>query len=155
MIVRAGLRDDAPALQALAVAVGLDIDAEAFRAQFDDPDIALYVAEEGEALIGFLTLRQGPPPACVHARRPLQLWRLYVLRDFHGKGVARSLTGRALVHAHAAGHDVVWLGTEADNARAIGFYDKCGFRAVGTADLHGHGVLDEDLILACVLDTPD
>ena len=155
VVVRAGRVDEAAALETLATAVGLHIDADAFRAQFADPAISLYVAQEGEALVGFLALRIATAPACVHARRPLQLWRLYVVREFHGKGVARSLTGRALVHAHAAGHDVVWLGTEADNARAIAFYDKCGFRAMGTADLHGHGAMFEDLILACVLDTPD
>lgn len=155
VVVRAGHAAEADALATLATDVGLDIEAGVFLAQFADPAIALYVAEVDGALVGFLTLRQGPLPACVRGRLPLQLWRLYVRREFHGKGVARSLTGRALVHAHAAGHDVVWLGTEADNSRAIAFYDKCGFRAVGSADLHGHGALDEDLILACVLDTPD
>jgi ribosomal protein S18 acetylase RimI-like enzyme len=155
MVVRAAHRDDVHALATLAGAVGLDIDAATFGAQLDDPAIALYVAECDGGLVGFLALRVAEGPACVRARRPLQLWRLYVVREYHGKGVARALTGRALVHAHAAGHDVVWLGTEPDNSRAIAFYDKCGFRAAGTADLHGHGVMDEDLILACVLDTPD
>ena len=155
VIVRAGQRSEVGALHSLARVVGLDIGSEEFAAQLDDPAIALYVAENDGTLVGFLTLRITTAPPCVRARRALQLWRLYVQREFHGKGVARSLTGRALVHAHAAGHDVVWLGTEADNSRAIAFYDKCGFRAVGTADLHGHGAMDEDLILACVLDSAD
>jgi tRNA (guanine37-N1)-methyltransferase len=87
----------------------------------------------------------------VQARRPLQLWRLYVRPEFHGHGVARTLTGRALVHAHARGHDVLWLGVDPGNARALGFYGKCGFRNSGAATLHHPGPADR--ILACRLDT--
>ena len=58
------------------------------------------------------------------------------------------LLSDGIAYARAKQHDVVWLGTSADNARAIAFYRKSGFRAVGTASLHdGH----EDLIMC--LDT--
>src|SRR5688572_1138602 len=151
MYVRAGVPADVDDLVAVARAAGLRDTAEDFRAQLADPGIALYVADDSDTVVGFIALRNTTPPDCVQARAPLQLWRLYVAPEFHGQGVARALTGRALVHAHAKGHDVVWLGTEPGNARAIAFYGKCGFRKSGSANLHGDDPAHADAILACLL----
>ncbi|MGH8030392.1 MAG: GNAT family N-acetyltransferase, partial [Arenimonas sp.] len=125
-----------------------------FDAMLADPANTLYVAIDeatADGPVGFLVLREHTPPDCVQARRPLQLWRLYVRPEFHGHGVARTLTGRALVHAHARNHDVLWLGVDPGNERALGFYRKCGFRNAGSAYLHGGDDAHEDRILACVL----
>jgi ribosomal protein S18 acetylase RimI-like enzyme len=116
----------------------------------DDPAIAFFVAEMDATAVGFMALRAAPPPPFVPSRSPLQLWRLYVNPKFHGKGVARSLTGRALIHAHGRDHDVLWLGTEVGNARAIAFYGKCGFVVAGTANLHGNSA-SPDLVMTCWL----
>jgi len=137
---------------AVASASGLETSLAEFDALLADPAVTMYVAidEPSGGPVGFLALREHAPPDCVQARRPLQLWRLYVRPDFHGHGVARTLTGRALVHAHARNHDVLWLGVDPDNERAIGFYRKCGFRNSGSACLHGDDG-HADRILACVL----
>jgi ribosomal protein S18 acetylase RimI-like enzyme len=153
MYVRAGVPADAGDLVAVGRAAGLRDGADDFLAQLADPGIALYVADDRDTVVGFIALRTATPPECVQARTPIQLWRLYVAPEFHGQGVARALTGRALVHAHAKGHDVVWLGTEPGNARAIAFYGKCGFRRAGSANLHGDGAEHADAILACLLGT--
>lgn len=152
MHVRLAVADDAQPLVAVATASGLPTRTAEFDALLADPATTLYVAidEATQGPVGFLALREHAPPDCVRARRPLQLWRLYVRPEFHGTGVARTLTGRALVHAHARQHDVVWLGVDPDNERAVGFYRKCGFRNAGTASLHGDdGQVDR--ILACML----
>jgi tRNA (guanine37-N1)-methyltransferase len=135
----------------VAVAAGLDATADAFARDLADPALTLFVAEAPTGPVGFLVLRAGAPPACVQARAPLQLWRLYLHPDFHGKGVARLLAGRALVHASARGHDVVWLGTAPGNVRAQGFYRKCGFEVAGMAVLPGQGGHHADVVMACVL----
>jgi ribosomal protein S18 acetylase RimI-like enzyme len=155
MHVRLAVADDAQPLVAVATASGLRTSIAEFDAMLADPANTLYVAIDEattDGPVGFLALREHAPPDCVQARRPLQLWRLYVRPEFHGHGVARTLTGRALVHAHARGHDVVWLGVDPDNERAIGFYRKCGFRHSGMAALHGG---HEDRILACMLGSED
>ena len=57
------------------------------------------------------------------------------------------LIGQAVSYAGAKQHDVVWLGTSPDNARAIALYRKSGFHPVGDALLHqGHGD-HKDLIM--------
>lgn len=135
----------------MADAVGLDTSVDAFRRDLDDRAITIYVAELDSVVVGFLALRPAPSPSFVSSRSPLQLWRLYIRPEFHGKGIARSLTGRALIHAHGSGHDVLWLGTEATNARAIAFYQKCGFVIAGTADVHGDNTSPPDLVMSCSL----
>jgi ribosomal protein S18 acetylase RimI-like enzyme len=153
MFIRPAEASDADALMAVARATGLETSTEEFFGLLADASNTLFVAidEDSGGPVGFLALRERAPPECVQARRPLQLWRLYVRPEFHGRGVARTLTGRALVHAHAKGNDVVWLGTDPENARAIGFYRKCGFRNAGRACLHGDRADDVDQILACFL----
>ena len=130
MFIRPAEASDADALMAVARATGLQTSAGEFLGLLADPVNTMFVAidETSGGPVGFLGLREHAPPDCVRAKRPLQLWRLYVRPEFHGHGVARTLTGRALVHAHARGHDVVWLGDDPGNERAIGFYSKCGFR---------------------------
>jgi ribosomal protein S18 acetylase RimI-like enzyme len=149
--VRAGAPADAPALERVARAAGLDAEAAQFARDLTDASVSIYVAEADGDPVGFLALRITPPPPCVEARRPLQMWRLYLMPAWHGQGVARVLTGRGLVHASARGHDVVWLGTAPDNARALAFYGKCGFREVGMAAMPGAQADHVDRILACVL----
>jgi ribosomal protein S18 acetylase RimI-like enzyme len=153
MHVRLAVADDAHPLVAVATASGLRTSIAEFDAMLADPANTLYVAidEPTGGPVGFLALREHAPPDCVRAQRPLQLWRLYVRPEFHGQGVARTLTGRALVHASARGHDVVWLGVDPGNARALGFYGKCGFRNAGSAHLHGDDPAHADRILACML----
>jgi ribosomal protein S18 acetylase RimI-like enzyme len=149
--IRPGEPADAPVLHEVAIAAGLATSPEAFARDLADPGTVLFVAEAEAGPVGFLALRTAPPPACVQARAPLQLWRLYLRPEFHGKGVARLLAGRALVHAHARGHDVVWLGMAPGNERALGFYGKCGFQVAGMAILPGHGGGQADVVMACLL----
>lgn len=139
MIVRPGCTQDAECLESVAQAAGLQASADAFRRDLHDPEIAFFVAEIDATAVGFVALRPKACPGLVPSRSPLQLWRLYIHPKFHGKGVARSLTGRALIHAHAGDHDLVWLGTQVENSRAIAFYNKCGFVVARTGYLHGDG----------------
>jgi L-amino acid N-acyltransferase YncA len=64
-------------------------------------------------------------------------------------GVATQLISQVVSYARAKQHDVIWLGTSADNARAIGLYRKSGFHHVGDALLNqAHGD-HEDVIMCC------
>ena len=90
-------------------------------------------------------------PSCVQGQSPVQLWRLFVSTAHQGKGLAASLMSQAFIHARDGAHDVVWLGTSEDNARAIAFYRKSGFTPVGLAQLHHRHDSHQDLIMSCAL----
>lgn len=96
-----------------------------------DPGLTTLVWEHEGGLGAFLQLRRGPAPACVPGSSPWEISRLYADREWHGKGVAQSLMGTAIALAEAGGADQVWLGVWEHNPRAIAFYRKWGFEAVG------------------------
>jgi ribosomal protein S18 acetylase RimI-like enzyme len=76
-------------------------------------------------------LRWGTAPACVVARRPAEVQRIYVDRPWHGRGVAQALMAAMLEHARNGGADRVWLGVWEQNLRARAFYRRAGFADVG------------------------
>ena len=152
MIIRAARSSDAEPLARLARSLGIAAEAAAFA-----QDIAAWVdgfliAEIDGDVAGYLIARVHDGPACVQAQSPIQLWRLYVAAERQGRGVARELVTHAMAQARVGRHDVIWLGTAPDNARAIAFYGKCGFRSIGTAQLHHGHDAHEDLIMARRLD---
>lgn len=59
--------------------------------------------------------------------KALELKRIYVLKEFHGKGIARILMEFILSYAHVKKYEVVWLGVWEHNLRAQKFYEKYGF----------------------------
>ena len=65
------------------------------------------------------------------AEVPGEIQRLYVARDYHGRGVAHDLMKACLDEMTRHGSDVVWLGVWERNPRAIAFYRKFGFKEAG------------------------
>lgn len=95
------------------------------------PDMVTLLSEEEGQWLGFAQLRWGDAPGCVVAAAPGEIQRLYVDRDWQGKGVAQALMRACLGEMQARGSDVVWLGVWEHNPRAIAFYRKFGFVEVG------------------------
>jgi ribosomal protein S18 acetylase RimI-like enzyme len=108
----------------------------------------VYVAETDGSVVGYLALQHETHPA-VESRNPVQLWQIYVIPEFHGAGIAPDLLAAAREYAREHSHEVIWLGVSEHNARAVAFYRKHGFRALG---LHSVGAGDhehEDLVMSC------
>ena len=149
MIIRTAKSEDASSLAHLANSLGRPQDAVTFLRDISAYSEGFFIAEVDGTFSGYLIMRTESAPHSVQGRSPIQLWRLFVSPEYQGKGVATRLISQALSYARAKQHDVVWLGTSADNARAIALYRKSGFYHVGDALLHhGHGV-HEDLIMCC------
>jgi ribosomal protein S18 acetylase RimI-like enzyme len=89
------------------------------------------LCEYSGRLAGFAQLRWGKAPSCVLANAPGELQRLYVISEFHGKGVAHGLMNACMDEMTSHRSDVVWLGVWERNPKAIAFYKKFGFHEVG------------------------
>jgi len=105
--------------------------AEKQAAELADASTDYLVAEEAGVLVGYAMLHRGEAPACVAAKTPIEIARLYVARAQLGRGTGEALMARCVEDARKVGHDVVWLGVWERNARAIRFYERWGFRPVG------------------------
>lgn len=97
-----------------------------------DPMIRTLLAHIGPALAAYAQLRVGPAPPCVASVSPLEIWRFYVAKEWHGRGLAQALMQEVDVAARSLGADAVWLGVWERNPRAIAFYRKAGFVDVGS-----------------------
>jgi len=170
--IRRGTAADAAALAALAAATFRD----AFGADNRPEDLALHLARSyGVAqqsaelahpsittllacapadLVGYAQLRAGRAPTAVRPARPIELWRFYVTRPWHGSGVAQQLMAAVVDAARARGAETLWLGVWERNQRAQAFYRKSGFVDVGTQTFAVG--LDEqtDRVMALTLTTP-
>jgi len=56
---------------------------------------------------------------------------IFVLQDYQGAGIGRTLLEAMLGHGQAEGVECVWLSVERWNRRAIGLYETIGFENYG------------------------
>ena len=100
-------------------------------AEISYPAMLTLVCEEDGQLIAFAQMRWEHAPACIVARNPGEIQRLYVDRPWHGKGIAQALMAACLREMETRACDVIWLGVWERNWRAQAFYRKFGFIEVG------------------------
>ena len=105
---------------------------EQIASELNDPRAIFLMAEiEGE-LAGYAKLVCGQIEAGISAERPIELNRLYSQQKFLGQGVGQTLMDACFDLARENGFDTIWLGVWEYNPRAHRFYEKNGFREVGS-----------------------
>ena len=100
-------------------------------AELADPASTFFIAEVGGVSAGYAKLHAGEPAEGIQGTKPVELVRLYVSREWHGRGVGEALMRACVEEAQQAGHETIWLGVWERNGRAQAFYRKWNFRAVG------------------------
>lgn len=78
-------------------------------------------------MIGYLKLNTGVSQTELKDNDALEIERIYVLKDFHGKKVGQLLFDKAITKAKERHVAYVWLGVWEENKRALQFYTKNGF----------------------------
>jgi GNAT superfamily N-acetyltransferase len=117
-----------------------------WEAQLRDPAFACRIAEVDGNAAGYAKL--GPLKLPVEEDSPaLLLDQLYVLKEFHGAGIAHALMDWTLAKAKRRGASRLYLTVFVDNHRARRFYDRFGFEAVGRYDFMVGNHADEDIIM--------
>jgi ribosomal protein S18 acetylase RimI-like enzyme len=101
-------------------------------AELKQPFTTFLLAEDGTDAAGYAMLQIGPPPNGVTLDRPIELVRLYVLREWHSKGVGAMLMQACIDEARKQDCGTVWLGVWEQNERARAFYQKWRFEEFGT-----------------------
>jgi diamine N-acetyltransferase len=96
------------------------------------------VNDKTAAYISFAT--ENPDFAETNGRKAIELKRLYVLNEYHGKKIAQKLMDLFLEYACTENFDVAFLGVWEYNYKAQNFYAKYGF--VRTTYRHGFPIGD-------------
>jgi len=97
----------------------------------DGKNIFLIAEIDGEAA-GYSKIIIDNIEPGVTATRPVELSRLYSHQKHLGQGVGQSLMDACFERARGEDRDVMWLGVWEYNPRAQRFYEKNGFRVVGS-----------------------
>jgi len=100
-------------------------------AELKHPASTFLIAEVDGRAAGYARLHAGEPEKGVEGPNPVELVRLYVSRDWLGRGLGEQLMRACLDEAWQAGYETIWLGVWERNARAQAFYRKWDFRTVG------------------------
>ena len=100
---------------------------EKLSAELNDPNSFFYFAMLDEKVIGYLKLNMGGSQTELKDNDALEIERIYVLKDYHGKKVGQLLFDKAIAIAKEQQVAYVWLGVWEENKRAIHFYTKNGF----------------------------
>lgn len=95
--------------------------------ELSDSNAEFYFATLHDKAIGYLKLNFGQSQTELQDDKALEIERIYVLKDFHGKSVGQLLYDQAIQIARQKNADYVWLGVWEENPRAIKFYKKNGF----------------------------
>ena len=150
MNIRYGTTDDAGMLAALGTRTFYDTFAkdntpeniEAYLKRSFSPeiqfnelsqhDVIFLIAESENIPIGYAQLILNSKDEAIRGTRPLEVRRIYTSHEYLGKGVGKELMQATINEARQRGCNCVWLGVWEKNQRAIEFYEKWGFRKVGT-----------------------
>jgi ribosomal protein S18 acetylase RimI-like enzyme len=117
----------------LAAYIAAELTPKRFRELIADKNAVLLIAESGGRIAGYAALVHACGNSQIQAKSPAELRKLYVDPRYHGGGVADALM-RELLRATEAACEAIWLSVYSENARAIAFYTRSGFRLAGEHD---------------------
>jgi len=106
------------------------------------------VAERNGQPVGYARLLAEDAPAEVVSLPALHLVRIYVEQGLIGTGVGALLMAACVDEARRAGSRTLWLRVWEENASAIRFYERWGFRKCSTIEFEMLGSMKTDWVMA-------
>lgn len=100
---------------------------EKLTTELNNENSEFYFAKNDNEVIGYLKVNFGESQTELKDNKALEIERIYVSKEFHGKSVGQLLYNKAIEVAKQKDAEYVWLGVWEENPRAISFYKKNGF----------------------------
>ena len=105
---------------------------EKIENEISNPESYFFIAYDKNVPVGYLKLNTGKAQTELQDDTALEIERIYVLQEYHGKKVGQILLEKAIEYAYKLDKKYVWLGVWDKNTRAVRFYEKNGFEAFDT-----------------------
>lgn len=112
------------------------------------PGACHLLAEAAGAVAAVARLEPQPPPDGCHLPDSGELVKLYVGAGYQGRGVGAYLLAHALDQARELGWRAIWLAVWKRNPRAVAFYRRHGFGAIGRVSVFVDWVEFDDLVMS-------
>lgn len=100
---------------------------EKLSAELNDRYSEFYFAKIEDRIVGYLKINSRESQTEPHDPEAVEIERIYVTSEFHGKKVGQLLYDKVLQIARRQNASAIWLGVWEKNPRAIRFYEKNGF----------------------------
>ncbi len=105
---------------------------EKLRGELRTPGSSFHLLRVDGRVAGYLKLNVDPAQSDRRDPDSLEIERIYIDRDFKGRGLGRALVDFAEEEARRQGKKVLRLGVWERNDAALGFYEALGFRRAGS-----------------------
>jgi len=96
-------------------------------AELNNPESIFYIAILDTKTIAYLKINFGNTQTEIRSSQSMEIQRIYVLKNFHGKKIGQLLLNKAIKIGQESGVDTIWLGVWEKNNKAIKFYNKNDF----------------------------
>ncbi|MCM2303006.1 MAG: GNAT family N-acetyltransferase [Flavobacteriaceae bacterium] len=106
-----------------------ELSSKKLMSELSNINTEFYFVKCANKVIGYLKLNFGRSQTEIQDEKAVEIERIYVLKEFHGKNIGQLLYDKAIQIARQKNADYVWLGVWEKNPRAIRFYQKNGFVA--------------------------
>ena len=110
--------------------------------QMEDVQALFYLVLVNATTIGFIKLNKNKPLPGDEADKSLELERIYLLKDFSGKGIGTAVLNKIIDYCKQQGIKLLWL-KSMDSSDSLFFYKKRGFEIIATERLSFEGFKDE------------
>lgn len=107
---------------------------EKYAHYLHDPQTTIWIAESapGGAPVGYLVLTTPDLPLADLDPHDLEVKRIYLLYRFQRDGIGSQLMAAARAHGRRVGAPRLLLGVYSKNESAVAFYERLGYRKIGT-----------------------
>lgn len=105
-----------------AVDVVVREDVEEFAREYFEPGAGVWLANDGEAVVGCIALRR-----LERFEKSGEVKRLYVKPEYRGQHIAELLLAELEMYARGVGYRTLYLDSKDDLTAAIRFYEKHGY----------------------------
>lgn len=112
-----------------------EYDFDKLKAEVENPESFYYFYYFEDELAGYLKLNVDAAQTESEYPEALEIQRIYVLQKYQGKRIGLAMMQQALAVAKKLKKPQVWLGVWENNLKAQAFYQKSGFKKVGSAEL--------------------
>ncbi|MGI6686446.1 MAG: GNAT family N-acetyltransferase [Bacillota bacterium] len=106
-------------------------DIDKLRDELSNSNSTFYFLYTDEKLSGYIKFNEYKAQTDIYDPQSLEIERIYVTKEFQGKGLGSALIKKAIDIADTRKKSYVWLGVWERNHKAILFYKKNGFYEIG------------------------
>ncbi|CAN5395742.1 GNAT family N-acetyltransferase [soil metagenome] len=107
-------------------------DLQTITTELENTNSTFLLAELNTKAIGYAKLREGKEVECLRGANAIEIQRIYLLEKAKGKNFGRALIEKCIAIAKEKGYEILWLGVWDKNIAAQRFYERLGFKNIGT-----------------------